>query len=771
MAEKTKLVKKARVGAAGGWGSVRGIAEVYGAEHPVPGVYRTLFQLNKPGGTMCTSCAWGKPAKPGLFEVCENGAKATIWDLTSDRCTPEFFAEHSLADLRSWSDHDLEMQGRLTEPLRYDADSDRYVRCGWDEAFAGIGAALRRLEPQSVVFYASGRASLETSYLYALFARLYGHNNLPDSSNMCHETTSVSLKEHIGTPVGTCVLDDFEHCDAIFYFGQNPATNSGRFLHPLQKAVRRGCRLIVFNPVIEKGLLEFIDPQNPVEMLTGTGTRLAHQYLQVKAGGDIAAIIGVCKHLLELDEAALQQGKPGILDRAFLEEHCHRSEAFLAQVRATAWEDIEAHSGLSRDDLSQAATVYAEAERVIGVYGMGLTQHVHGSQAIGTLLNLLFLRGNIGRPGAGICPVRGHSNVQGQRTVGISEKPELIPLERLAELFDFDPPREHGLATVDACEAIRAGTVKAFVALGGNFLRAIPEQEAMEQAWVKQELTVSIATKLNRSHLFPGKEAWLLPCLVRSEIDVQASGPQVVTIEDSFSHIHVSNGRHSPASPHLRSELAIVAGMAKATLAPNPRCDWDAWVADYGKVRDLIAATYPEFHDFNARLQTPGGFYRGNPARERRWQTASGKAEFTLPSVLSSLGIGDAPGRYHLITMRSNDQFNTTIYGYSDRLRGLEGSRMLLLMNADDMAAAGLYEGQEVSLVSDAGDETARQVDGLRVTTFALPRGCVGGYYPELNPLIPLWYHDEHSKTPAAKGVPVRIQIGGEHENGCAAAR
>jgi molybdopterin-dependent oxidoreductase alpha subunit len=365
MAEKTKLVKKARVGAAGGWGSVRGIVEVYGAEHPVPGVYRTLFQLNKPGGTMCTSCAWGKPAKPGLFEVCENGAKATIWDLTSDRCTPEFFAEHSLADLRSWSDHDLEMQGRLTEPLRYDAGSDRYVRCGWDEAFAGIGAALRRLEPQSVVFYASGRASLETSYLYALFARLYGHNNLPDSSNMCHETTSVSLKEHIGTPVGTCVLDDFEHCDAIFYFGQNPATNSGRFLHPLQKAVRRGCRLIVFNPVIEKGLLEFIDPQNPVEMLTGTGTRLAHQYLQVKAGGDIAAIIGVCKHLLERDEAALQQGKPGILDRAFLEEHCHRSEAFLAQVRATAWEDIEAHSGLSRDDLSQAATVYAEAERVI----------------------------------------------------------------------------------------------------------------------------------------------------------------------------------------------------------------------------------------------------------------------------------------------------------------------------------------------------------------------------------------------------------------------
>jgi len=765
VAEKTKRTKDARVGAAGGWGSLRGIVGVYGAEHPVPGIGRTLFHLNKPGGTMCTSCAWGKPAKPGLFEVCENGAKATIWDLTTDRCTPKFFAEHRLKDLRSWSDHDLEMQGRLTEPLRYDAESDRYLPCSWDEAFAGIGAALRRLDPRSVVFYASGRASLETSYLYALFARLYGHNNLPDSSNMCHETTSVSLKEHIGTPVGTCVLEDFEHCDAIFYFGQNPATNSGRFLHPLQKAVRRGCRLIVFNPVIEKGLVEFINPQDPLAMLTGHGTRLAHQYLQVKAGGDIAAILGICKHLLEMDETARKRGDAAVIDRAFLQEHCHGYEAFLSLLSDTSWAEIEQHSGVGRADLAQAASVYAEAKRVIGVYGMGLTQHVHGSQAIGTLLNLLLLRGNIGREGAGICPVRGHSNVQGQRTVGISEKPELVPLDRLAELFDFNPPRERGLATVEACAAIRDGKVKAFVALGGNFLRAIPEQGAMEKAWVQQELTVSIATKLNRSHLFPGKEAWLLPCLVRSEIDRQASGPQVVTIEDSFSHIHASQGQHEPASPHLRSELAIVAGMAKATLAPNPRCDWDGWVADYARVRELIAATYPEFHDFNARLQIPGGFYRGNPARERRWQTASGKAEFTLPTVLSSLGMGDAPGRYHLITMRSNDQFNTTVYGYSDRLRGLEGSRMVLLMNPEDIAAAGLHEGQEVCLESDAGDGTPRQVDGLRVTAFALPRACVGGYYPELNPLIPLWYHDEESKTPAAKGVPVRIRAGTDHKD------
>ena len=708
---------------------------------------------------MCTSCAWGKPAHPHVFEFCENGAKATIWDLTSDRCTPAFFAQHTVTELLGWSDYHLEMEGRLTEPLRYDAASDKYLVCSWHEAFAGIGQELKPLDPKSVVFYLSGKASLETSYLFGLFARFYGHNNLPDSSNMCHETTSVGLKQAIGSAVGTCVLEDFDHCDAIFYFGQNPGTNSPRFLHPLQEAVKRGCKIITFNPVREAGLVQFINPQSPVEMLTGQGTELSHMYLQVRPGGDIAALMGLCKHALAVDESRQAAGRPGVLDRDFIAQHTHGFESFAALARAADWSEIEKVSGLARADIERAAEVYVAAERVIGVYGMGLTQHVHGTQTIGLFVNLLLLRGNIGRQGTGMCPVRGHSNVQGQRTVGISEKPELVPLSKLADMFEFEPPRDKGLTTVEACEGILDGSVKGFVSLGGNFVRAVPEREAMEKAWAAMALTVNIATKLNRSHLVHGRSAYLLPCLARPEEDVQASGSQSVSIEDTFSHIHGSIGKRMPASNHLLSELAIVAGMAKATLPPHPKWQWDAWVNDYRVVRGLIEQTYPEqFRDFDARMFDKGGFYRGNNARERIWETESGKAEFTHPTVMSALGVGDAPGRYHLITIRSNDQFNTTIYGFSDRLHGLKGSRAILLINPHDMAKAGLKEGDLVSLVSDAGDDVHREVANLKVTPFNLPNGCVGGYYPEMNVLVPLWYHDQVSKTPAFKGVPVRIQ-------------
>ncbi|WP_163097577.1 FdhF/YdeP family oxidoreductase [Acidithiobacillus ferrianus] len=753
------VAPKYYAGPAGGWGSLKGISRVLARELATPGIAETLMRQNKAKGYMCSACAWGKPVRPHVFEFCENGAKSTIWDLTHDRCTPEFFAKHTVTELLQWRDYDLEMQGRLTAPLRYDPISDRYVACDWEDAFAGIAAELKALDPKSVVFYASGKASLETSYLYALCARLYGSNNLPDSSNMCHETTSVSLKKVIGTPVGTCLLEDFARCDAIFYFGQNPATNSGRFLHPLQEAVKRGCKIIVFNPVREKGLMEFVNPQNPMEMLTGHGTDLAHMYLQVKPGGDIAALMGLCKHVLTVDEARRRAGAPGVLDDDFIAEHTRGFDAFATAARAADWREIETISGLRRTDLEAAAHVYMAAERVIGVYGMGLTQHVHGSQCIAMLINLLLMRGNIGRPGTGISPVRGHSNVQGQRTVGISEKPELVPLDWLAQRFDFEPPRDKGLNTVEACEGIRDGSVRGFISLGGNFVRAIPEQGAMEEAWQKQAITVYIATKLNRSHLVHGRASWLLPCLARSEEDLQEGGPQAVTIEDSFSHIHGSIGTRKPASTHLRSESAIVAGIAKALLPPHPRWRWDEWIADYARVRDLIEETYPDqFRSFNQRMFDAGGFYRGNHARERIWETDSGKAEFTCPSVMSALGVGTAPGRYHLITMRSNDQFNTTIYGFSDRLRGLEGSRMILLIGPNDMAREGLCAGDVVSLVSDAGDDVHRQVSGLMVTPFDLPAGCLGGYYPEMNPLIPLWYHDEASKTPASKSVPVRIQ-------------
>ena len=546
-------------GPSGGWGSVLGMSKVLLRERPSPAVLQTLMRQNKPDGHMCTSCAWGKPKHPHTFEFCENGAKATMWELTSDRCTPEFFAAHTVTELRGWADYDLELQGRLTHPLRYDAATDKYVETSWDEAFAAIGERLRALDPKSVVFYASGRASLETSYLYALFARMYGNNNLPDSSNMCHETTSVGLKKVIGSPVGTCVLDDFEHCDAIFFFGQNPGTNSPRFLHPLQQAVRRGCKIVTFNPVVEKGLVEFVNPQNPLQMITDSPTKLSHLYLQVRPGGDIAALMGLCKQVLAVDGERTERGEESVLDRGFIAEHCKDFEAFREQALAADWAEIERRSGLARADLEAAAEVYLGAKNTIGVYGMGLTQHVHGTQAIGMLVNLLLLKGNIGRKGAGMSPVRGHSNVQGQRTVGISEKPELVPLDRLAELFDFEPPRDKGRTTVEVCEGMLDGSVKAFFGLGGNFVRAIPDRDRMEPAWRTMELTVQIATKLNRSHLVNGRAAWLLPCLARSEEDLQAAGAQSVSIEDSFSHIHGSVGKRQPASPHLKSELAIVA--------------------------------------------------------------------------------------------------------------------------------------------------------------------------------------------------------------------
>ncbi|MGZ3266286.1 MAG: FdhF/YdeP family oxidoreductase, partial [Croceibacterium sp.] len=576
--------------------------------------------------------------------------------------------------------------------------------------------------------------------------------NLPDSSNMCHETTSVGLKKVTGSPVGTCKLEDFDKCDAIFFFGQNTGSNSPRFLHSLQRAVKRGCKIVTFNPVREEGLIEFVNPQNPLEMVTQKATKISSLYCQVRPGGDIAALMGLIKHVLEREDKQWTEQKTHLLDFDFIKQHTEDFEALKVKVEATSWEEIEQESGIPREDLKIAADIYCEAENVIGIYGMGVTQHVKGSQTIGMLVNLLLLRGNIGRAGAGISPVRGHPNVQGQRTVGISEKPELVPYDALKKLFGFDPPQKKGVNTVEACEKIIAGEIKAFVSLGGNFVRAIPEREKMEAAWPKMRLTVQIATKLNRSHLINGEVAYLLPCCGRSEEQ------QTVTMEDSLSMIHGSVGKVKPASEHCLPELAIVAGIAKATLRANPKVKWDEWVADYGKVRELIEATYPEmFKDFNDRLFTPRGFYKGNKARERIWATNSGKAEFTVPDGLSAMGVPDKPGRWRLITLRSNDQFNTTIYGLSDRMRGIEGTREVLLMSPEEIEAAGLREGQQVSLVTDADDGVHRQVDGLTVTPFDLPRGCLGGYYPELNPLVPLGYHEELSKTPAYKGVPVRI--------------
>jgi molybdopterin-dependent oxidoreductase alpha subunit len=746
---------------AGGWGSVQSLARTLTRERiPFSGA-RILMNQNKPDGFMCVSCAWAKPAPPRRFEFCENGAKATAWETTAKRVGPDFFAAHTVSELERWPDHDLEELGRLTHPLRWDKTSDTYLPVSWEEAFQEIGRELRSIDPHAVVMYTSGRASLEAAYMYQLFGRMFGTNNFPDSSNMCHESTSVALPESIGVPVGTVTLEDFDNVDGIFFFGQNVGTSSPRMLHQLQDASRRGVPIVTFNPLRERGLERFTNPQAPGEMLSLSETRISSQYHQVKAGGDSAALTGMCKALVAADDGAKASGGPSVLDHEFIEQHTHGFEEFADAVRSAPWELLESRSGLTRNAMEAAAAVYARCNAVIGIYGMGLTQHRTGVENVQMLVNLLLLRGNIGKIGAGICPVRGHSNVQGQRTVGITEKPKLVPLDKLAELYGFEPPRWEGLATVDACRKIIKGEVKGFVSLGGNFVRAVPERDAMEQAWRKLRLTVQISTKLNRSHIVHGEVSYVLPCLGRIEIDRQATGPQAVSMEDSTSCVHGSRGVADPASPHLLSEPRIVAELAKTTLEVNPEVDWDAWSGDYSLVRDAIERTYPErFKDFNKRLFQPGGFHRPLEARHRVWKTKTGKANFTTPTSLAEDIDTPVERRdiLQLITLRSNGQFNTTIYNYDDRFRGVLGTRQTLFMNRNDIDRLNLSDGQTVSVVCEAGDDVHREVLGMVVTPYNIPEGCCAGYYPECNALIPLWHHAIGSKVPAAKSIPVSVK-------------
>jgi len=746
----------------GGWGSARSLQNILRREGvPVRGAL-ALTQQNKPDGFQCVSCAWIKPADPLPFEFCENGAKATAWDITTRRAKPEFFAHNTVSELRGWQDYDLEQAGRLTRPLRYDPATDRYAEVSWEEAFAEIGRELRAItDRRRTVFYSSGRTSNEASYLYALFARLYGNNNLPDSSNMCHETTSVALPASIGVPVGTVTLDDFAKTDCIFFFGQNPGTNSPRMLHPLQEASERGAPIITFNPLRERGLESFTNPQSPVEMLTGHETRISSQYHQVKTGGDLAAMAGICKSLVAMDDADRAAGGQGVLDHAFIAEHTTGFDSFVAWLRAQDWEALERQSGLARAALEQTAATYARSKAAIGVYGMGLTQHRAGVETVQMLVNLLLLKGNIGKDGAGISPIRGHSNVQGQRTVGITEKPELVPLDVLAQQYGFEPPRETGLETVEACEAILRGEVDAFVMLGGNFLRAIPDRDRMEAVWRKMRLTVSMATKINRSHLYPGAVSYVLPVLSRIERDRQASGDQLLSMEDTSGCIHASRGVRAPASKHLRSEVEIVCRIAMATLDPNPRVPWQGWIDDYSRIRDAIGQTYPAiFYDYNKRMHEPGGFHKPMPARKREWHTKTGKALIITPTALEEDRDMPAEGAevLRMMTLRSNDQFNTTIYGFDDRFRGVKGTRMAVLMNRADMARLNVAEGEVVSLVTQSTDGVHREMAGFLVTPYNIPLGCIGTYYPEANALLPLSHHAEGSKTPAAKNIPVRVR-------------
>ena len=748
-------------GPAGGWGSAKSLTTILSQEGVLASGLAVLARQNKVEGFQCVSCAWVKPGKPLPFEFCENGAKATAWEITTHRCGPKFFTAHTVTELLGWDDFHLEEPGRLTHPLRYDAASDRYVPVSWGSAIEEIASELRNVEDKrDTVFYSSGRCSNEASYLYGLFARLYGNNNLPDSSNMCHETTSVALPESIGVPVGTVSLDDFAKTDCILFFGQNPGSNSPRMLHPLQAASERGVPIIAFNPLRERGLERFTNPQSIVEMVTRHETRIASQYLQVKAGGDLAALTALCKTVLAMDDAAKAAQDTPVIDWAFIADHTAGLEQFIAWLRTQDWADLERRSGLSRADLRQAAGTYVKSKAAICIYGMGLTQHHAGVVTVQMVANLLLMRGNIGKEGAGICPVRGHSNVQGQRTVGITEKPTLVPVSVLAKQYGFKPPEEAGMNTVEACEAVLDGRVKAFVMLGGNFVRAIPDRGRMEPAWRRLRLTVNIATKLNRSHLIPGEISYILPVLGRTEIDEQASGPQSTSMEDSTGCIHGSRGVRSPASPHLISEVRLVAEIAKASLPPNDKTPWDAWASNYALVRSSIGETYPAiFFDYEKRMWQPGGFERPIPARQREWKTKNGKANFITPEVLDEDADmpGCGPDTLRMITLRSNDQFNTTVYGYDDRFRGIKGTRDVVLMNQTDIDRLGLAAGAKARVQTVSQDNVLREMSGLTIVPYNIPVGCVGTYYPEANVLLPLWHYAVGSKTPAAKSIPVFV--------------
>jgi molybdopterin-dependent oxidoreductase alpha subunit len=738
-------------GPAGGWGALKAVALAIRDQMGASTDTRALLQMNQPDGFDCPGCAWPDPKKTSSFEFCENGAKAVTWEATTKRVDPGFFAQHSATELLDWSDYALENAGRLTHPLRYDAASDHFVPIAWDDAFARIGAGLQALsDPNEAEFYTSGRASNEAAFLYQLLARAYGTNNFPDCSNMCHEATSVGLPKSIGVGKGTVTLEDFESADAIFCIGHNPGTNHPRMLTTLSDAAKRGVPIVVANPMRERGLERFKSPQHPTEMLSTSSTQLASAYHQVKVGGDGAMLKGMMKALFEADAKDIDAGEEGVLDRPFIAQHTVGIDDLRADIEATGWDEIVRRSGLNRAAIESMAETYWKADRVILCYGMGITQHSYGTANVQQIANLMLLRGNVGKEGAGICPLRGHSNVQGDRTVGITEIPSEEMLARLDKRFGIVSPRAHGHNAVDALAAMRDGTAKAFIGLGGNLAVAMSDPEASFAAFRKLDLSVSILTKFNRTCLLLAKETIVLPCLGRTEHDEQETGSQYVTVEDSMSMVHASRGRLKPASPDLKSEPAIVAGIARAAI-PGVAIDWDDLVADYDRIRDAIEAVYPDFRDFNARVRQKGGFRLTVGAAERVWNTPDGKAHFLVHPLKG------ASGDLHellLTTIRSHDQYNTTIYGLNDRYRGIHGRRDVIFANPEDIATLGLRHGDRVDINAASG----RDLRGYTVVEHTIARGSLAAYYPEANCLVSLEDHDPESGTPSYKSIRVTMR-------------
>ncbi|WP_421672398.1 FdhF/YdeP family oxidoreductase [Raoultella terrigena] len=739
-------------GPAGGWGALKATAIAVRTQMDALDAPATLLRTNQPDGFDCPGCAWPDKEHKSTFQFCENGAKAVTWEATSKRVTAEFLAANTVSSLLAKSDFELEGYGRLTDPLVYDRASDTLRAVSWERAFARIGEIVSGMQPDEVEFYTSGRASNEAAWLFQLYARELGTNNFPDCSNMCHEATSVGLPQSIGIGKGTVSLDDFEQTELVISIGHNPGTNHPRMMGTLHELSRRGVPIIVLNPLKERALERFADPQNVIEMATYSSTNIASTYFQVKAGGDAAALKGIAKALLQMDDDL-----DNVLDSAFIAEHTQNFPAFADDLRLTRWHDIERESGLTRDDLQRVAAAYAKSNATIVTYGMGITQHNKGTSNVRLIADLLLMRGNIGKPGAGICPLRGHSNVQGNRTVGITEKPSASFLASLQREFGFVPPQAHGHDAVKALEAMIAGKSKALLCLGGNFAVAMPDRQQAFPAMQGLELSVHVGTKLNRSHLLVAKETYILPCLGRTELDVQQSGRQSITVEDSMSMVHASSGKLKPASPQLRSEPAIVAGMAMATLA-NTKVDWLALVANYDRIRELIERTVPGFENYNQRIRHPGGFRMPLPPTERVWPTPTGKAMFSVFHGVHENVQVDGEDVMRLVTLRSHDQYNTTIYALDDRYRGVFGRRDVLFMNEQDMANMGLEHGDRVD-ISTALPGSHQRLEDITLVAYSIAPGTVGAYYPEANVLVPLNYLDEESGTPSYKSVPVRLTL------------
>ncbi|MGW1145851.1 FdhF/YdeP family oxidoreductase [Streptomyces sp. NPDC002454] len=739
-----------------------GVGHALRHAHRQMGVRRTaltLLRVNQEDGFDCPGCAWPEPERRHTAEFCENGAKAVAEEATLRRVAPAFFAEHSVSGLAARSGYWLGQQGRLTHPLHLPEGADHYRPISWERAFELIAAELNALDsPDEAVFYTSGRTSNEAAFLYQLFVREFGTNNLPDCSNMCHESSGSALTETLGVGKGSVLLEDLHRADLIVVAGQNPGTNHPRMLGSLEKAKRAGAKIITINPLPEAGLERFKDPQSPRGLLRGTA--LTDLFLQIRIGGDQALFRLLNRLLLDADA----NGTAGAVDHEFVRAHTHGFEAFATAARAADWERTLAATGLERAAVQEAFRMLLASRRTVVCWAMGLTQHKHSVATIKEVVNLLLLRGAVGRPGAGVCPVRGHSNVQGDRTMGIFERPADAFLDALAEEFGFAPPRAHGHDVVRAIRALRDGAAKVLVAMGGNFVSASPDTAVTEAAVRRARLTVHVSTKLNRSHVVTGAHALILPTLGRTERDVQAGGPQFVTVEDSMGVVHASRGRLAPAGPELLSEPVIVCRLARAVLGDRSVVPWEDFAVDYARIRDRIARVVPGFEDFNAKVSRPGGFTLPHaPRDERRFPTATGKANFTAEPVTHP----QVPaGRLLLQTLRSHDQYNTTVYGLDDRYRGIRNGRRVVLVHPEDARALGFPDGSHADLVGEWRDGVERRAPGFRVVHYPTARGCAAAYYPETNVLVPLDATADTSNTPASKSVVIRLEPSGTEPAG-----